>query len=102
MTEQSITEYFTTPTYSPYGMMKVVNKILSDLGIDKVLPGPMFYTYTKKGYIKSYVVGGKVTISAESATEWTEKYLTKLVKKVQVVEEVEEEVEMTEPLPLEV
>jgi hypothetical protein len=78
--EKSITEYFTQETYSPYGVIKVVNEILKDAEVDKVLPGPMGYTYCKKGYIKTTDEAKKV-VSREAAIEWTEKYLTKMTTK---------------------
>jgi hypothetical protein len=81
-----IAEYFEKETYSPYGLIKVVNKVLEDLGIDKVLPGPMGYTYCKKGYIAT-IDDAKKVVAAEDAIEWTEKYITKLTTKaVKVVE----------------
>jgi hypothetical protein len=65
---------------SGYGLIKAVNKILADLGIDKELPGPMGYTYLKKGYIKPLADNNKRCTKA-AAIEWTEKYLAKLVAK---------------------
>jgi hypothetical protein len=80
-----LSDYFTAEQYSPYGMCKVVNEVLRDLGIEKVLPGPMFYTYTKKGYIPCT----DKKVARQDAIVWTEGYLTKLVKKVTKVVEVE-------------
>jgi len=69
-----IANYFTASTYSPYGMCKIVNKILHDIDSEiKELPAPMFYTYVKKGFIPSE---NKV-VTREHAIEWTVKYLTK-------------------------
>jgi hypothetical protein len=75
----TVDEYFTAETYGPYGMRKVVNVILRDLGVDKVLPGPMFYTYAKKGYIPTVAGSEAKVILREDAVAWTEAYLTKLV-----------------------
>jgi hypothetical protein len=54
---------------TPYAIRTFMNGILKSLGIDKELPGPMFYTYVKKGYIKS--------LSKEDVLEWAEKYIAK-------------------------
>ena len=83
-TEKAIVDYFTAETYSPYGMMKVVNEILRDAGVSKVLPGPMFYTYCKKGYITTVEGSNAKTVKASDAALWTEEYLIKLVKKATV------------------
>lgn len=85
-TTLEISTFFTAETYSPYGMCKVVNEILRDMGIDKVLPGPMFYTYTKKGYITTIA---PKKVAKGDAIEWTEGYLTKLVGKMTKAVEVE-------------
>lgn len=95
-----IAEYFTAETYSPYGVIKHVNKVLKDLGIDKVLPGPMGYTYCKKGYIATIDTEKKV-VTREAAIEWTEKYVGRLAAKMVLMseketEEVEETTEETE------
>lgn len=97
-TEFSVTSFVTKGTYSPYGVIKVANEVLAALEIDKVLPGPMGYTYCKKGYIATIDEAKKVVARAD-AIEWIEKYVTKLVAKAQIVEEVTEEAaEMTEEI----
>jgi hypothetical protein len=75
---------------TPYKCSTVTNKVLEFVGIEKVLPGPMFYTYTKKGYIKS--TDGKVNLV--QLTEWIEKYVR---KNLQTTNEVAEDTnEVTE------
>jgi len=100
-TTVTVSEYFSVETMSPYGLIKTVNKILADLQIDKTLPGPMGYTYCKKGYIPT-IDDAKKVVHRDDAIEWTEKYLAKLVTKITTVTEETVEVEMTEPLPIEV
>lgn len=72
-----IAEYFEgAETVNGYRLMKIVSKILKDLDPEaKELPGPMGYTYLKKGY----VTGTKDVKSCTKAQaiEWTEKYLGK-------------------------
>ena len=52
---------------SPYGLAKVVG-----------VPGPMIYTYLKKGYIKhSLNELGKKVISESDANEWITEYFEK-------------------------
>src|SRR5689334_8774382 len=69
-----IANYFVNATYSPYGMCKIVNKILHDIDADlKELPAPMFYTYVKKGFIPSE----NKLVSRDDAIVWVVKYLTK-------------------------
>ena len=93
-TATSVSDFFTAETYGPYAMRTVVNKVLKELGIEKELPGPMFYTYCNKGYIKTLDEAKRI-VSRESAIEWTESYLTKLVAKIEKVQvvEVDEEAE---------
>lgn len=78
--ETTISDLFVQEWYKPLEMMRVVNSILRGLGA-KDLPGPMFYTYCEKGYIKAEPGdgsrGNKFKISKEAAVEWTEKYLSK-------------------------
>lgn len=67
-----------TTTLSPYQAAGVVNTWLKDLEIEKKLPPQMFYTYTKKAYIKSELVGGKVKVSREDLRDWFDnKYIPK-------------------------
>ena len=91
----TIAEFF-SDEMTMYGMRTSVNKILASLGVDKTLPGPMFYTYGKKGYIKTIEGSEGKRTTKEYAIEWTEAYITKLTK-VTVKEDTEDE-EMTEPL----
>jgi len=75
-----IEAYFPNASYTGYGLIKQTNLVLADLGIDKVLPGPMGYTYLKKGY----VTGSKdvKSCSGTEAASWASKYVAKLVAKV--------------------
>lgn len=60
---------------SPYKAAQIVNTLLAEAGVEKILPPQMFYTYTKKGYIPA--TDGK--ISLEDLQVWFEKYLAKQV-----------------------
>lgn len=65
-------------TYSPYKCASVVNEQFVEMGIEKVLPPQMFYTYVKKGYIKSETdQSGKKYVKQSDLTEWFVKYCTK-------------------------
>lgn len=67
-----------TITYSPYQCAKVINEELASKGVDKVLPPQMFYTYTNKGYIKSYKdETNKVRVTHAQLVEWFVKYCAK-------------------------
>jgi hypothetical protein len=79
--ELSIEDFFTEGTYSPYGVIQVVNKILKAAEVDKVLPGPMGYTYCKKGYIKTIEGSDQKKVTRSAAIEWAEKYITKMATK---------------------
>jgi hypothetical protein len=61
-------------TVSPYGAMKKVNAFLKSIGVEKELPGPMFYTYRNKKYIKSDEQGN---ISWTNLNAWFQKYAEK-------------------------
>jgi hypothetical protein len=68
----------TEPTYSPYKCASVVNEQLVEMGVEKVLPPQMFYTYVKKGYIKSETdQSGKKYVKHSELVEWFVKYCTK-------------------------
>ena len=69
-----------TTTLSPYRCAKIVNALLKDMGVEKVLPPQMFYTYVKKGYITSQPDG---TVTLEDLQTWFEKYSAKLTVPVQ-------------------
>lgn len=67
---------------TPYKACKLINAELKRLGIDKVLPPQMFYTYRAKGYIDF--------TSEETLMVWfNEKYLPSVLKKNAVETEVE-------------
>jgi hypothetical protein len=99
-TTLNIADYFTAETYTGYGLIKATNAVLHDLGFDKVLPGPMGYTYLKKGYVTG--VKDVKACTGQQGAEWASKYIAKLVAKATPEGDVSNEVEMTEPLPIEV
>ena len=72
-----ITEYFEgVETVNGYRLMKIVSKILADLDPEaKELPGPMGYTYLKKGYVNG--VKDVKSCTRDEAIKWTEAYLAK-------------------------
>lgn len=62
-----------TPTsalLTPYKAAKEVNAQLLEMNIDKVIPAQMIYTYVKKGYITSTLVGEKRMIAPEDLAAW--------------------------------
>jgi hypothetical protein len=71
-----------TNTMTPYAAAKQVNNQLAELGIEKVLPPQMIYTYVTKGYIKSVTVDGKKRVTAEALATWFVGYVNKTTKKV--------------------
>ena len=91
-TEVVVGDFFTAETYSPYGVIKAVNAVLKALEIEKVLPGPMGYTYCKKGYIATVPGSNAKLVTRAAAIEWTEKYLGKLAAKQTMQAEIVEEV----------
>lgn len=74
---------------TPYKASKVVNSILEEMGVEKVLPPQMFYNYTtarvRKGKESFIALDGDLKITEEGLKVWLEKYLAKNVK---VTEEV--------------
>lgn len=68
---------------TPYAAAKIVNAVLNERGIDKVLPAQMLYNYTtaKVRAGKKPLGGleldsdGKITI--KSLTAWIERYVAK-------------------------
>jgi hypothetical protein len=54
-----------------YQFSKIVNRELAALGIEKVLPPQMFYTYYKKNFIKAEAR------TETGAAEWAYKYASK-------------------------
>lgn len=65
-------------SYSPYQCAKVINDEFVSKGIDKQLPPQMFYTYTKKGYIKSFKdENDKPRVNHSDLVEWFVKYCQK-------------------------
>ena len=65
----------TTVTVSAYAVIKQLNAALAELGVEKVLPTQMGYTYAKKGMLNG-VKGAKSVTQAE-ADAWISKYLTR-------------------------
>jgi len=86
MSETITTANTDTDLLSPYQCAKVVNAQLKDLGIEKVLPPQMFYTYTSptKNYIASVTVDGKRKVSRDVLAAWFVSYVNKLQGKVTV------------------
>jgi hypothetical protein len=82
-TEINIRDFF-GDTVTGYGLIKGTNKALASLGVEKVLPGPMGYTYLKKGYVVEGVKDIK-SCTGDQAAEWASKYIAKLVLKAQSV-----------------
>jgi hypothetical protein len=64
-------------TYSPYKCASLVNEMFVQKKVEKVLPPQMFYTYVKKGYIKSFEKDGKKFVTHSELTNWFVKYCTK-------------------------
>jgi len=75
-------------TVSPYKAAKIVNQLLLDAGVDKVLPPQMFYNYTtariragKPSFIEVTEVGdNKFEITISGLNKWFEGYLAKQTK----------------------
>lgn len=63
--------------FSPYKCAKVVNDQFVEMGIEKVLPPQMFYTYVNKNYIKSVEKDGKKFVTSSELSEWFVRYITK-------------------------
>jgi hypothetical protein len=89
-TTVGIETFFEADEYSPFQLAGIVNKLLAAAEIIdpktdkiKVLPAPMFYTYTKKGYIKTINDnrGDGRKVAKDVAVEWTSAYLAKQVAK---------------------
>lgn len=76
--EIQINEYFVETDYTPYKIAKIVNKILADLEIEKILPPQMFYTYAKKGMLNG--IKESKRIDAEHAIAWTERYIARFAE----------------------
>jgi len=72
-----ISTFFTQAVYSPYGVCKVVNKIIVHMGFVKVLPPQMFYTYASKGMLFNKKNKDLKEITREQAIAWTERYVQK-------------------------
>ncbi len=81
--DRNIEDYFTADTYTPYKLAQVVQGILVDAGVQKILPPQMFYQYTalKNGKQRIATVDGNAgkgrVVARDVAIEWTEKYLQK-------------------------
>jgi len=75
---------------TPYAAAKIVNEILTEVGI-KNIPPQMVYNYVGKGYIASTEIAGKKKVSIEDLQVWIEKYLAKKGIVIEKTEEVSEE-----------
>jgi hypothetical protein len=73
---------------TPYAAMRLVNRALAELGVDKELPGPMLYTYVKKGYIGG--TKGAKRCTRQAVATWFEKYVVRFLE-VEEVDEVDSE-----------
>lgn len=63
---------------SPYQGAKLINSMLKELGIEKVLPPQMIYTYANKNMIKSHKnEQNKIMIKTSDLLEWFGKYVSK-------------------------
>jgi hypothetical protein len=60
-----------TTLITAYAFNKIVNAELAALGIEKVLPPQMHYTYYKKGFVKP------AQQTESGAAEWAYKYASK-------------------------
>lgn len=65
--------------YTPYECAAVVNAWFLEKGIERTLPPQMFYTYTKKEYIESILVEGKVYVELNELQKWFVRYTQKNV-----------------------
>jgi hypothetical protein len=73
MSNAVVADVTATTLLTPYGAAKIVNALLAEAGVAKVLPPQMFYTYVKKGYIPST----DKKIAAVDLAAWAEKYIAK-------------------------
>lgn len=60
---------------TPYYAAKVANKILELRGFDTKITPQMFYTYAKKGTIKTTEVGGKTYFIGSEFKSWLTQYI---------------------------
>jgi hypothetical protein len=65
--------------YSVYECAAVVNQWFADNGMDRELAPQMFYNYTKKGYIETFVFEDKKYVNAETLQVWWVAYVKKNV-----------------------
>ena len=75
MTINITTRFDANITYTPYAIAKIVNELLAECEIEKVLPPQMFYTYAKKGMLNGIKESKRITGS--DAAAWTEAYVLK-------------------------
>jgi len=92
-TDLTVEDYFPAdkPIYSPYGLCKVVNRVLGDVLDDpKPLPPQMFYTYAGKGMLGNKGNADRKVLTRGQAVAWTDNYVTKRVAKAkEAVEDAE-------------
>jgi hypothetical protein len=77
MNETLTNEEIQIKTYTPYQGHLLVNKLLSDEGIDKKIKPQMIYNYVRKGTIASVEIEGKKRVTKQSIIDWTRKYIAK-------------------------
>jgi hypothetical protein len=78
--DRPVEDFFTETEYAPLALRKVVNQIRTIINPEvKDLPGPMFYTYARKGMLdgQKWPVGTSPRIQRDAAIAWTVKYLSK-------------------------
>jgi hypothetical protein len=63
---------------TPYAAMRLVNSALAALEVDKELPGPMLYTYVKKGYIGGVKDAKRCT--RQAVATWFESYVVRFLE----------------------
>lgn len=71
----------TVTSVTPYAASVIVNKLLADAGVDKVLPPQMFYNYTtarvRKGKTSFIELDSDNKITLSGLDAWFTKYLAK-------------------------
>jgi hypothetical protein len=56
-------------TLTGYKVAKLTNQALADQGLAPI-PPQMVYTYIRKGYIRSVVIGGQRLVTRRDANKW--------------------------------
>jgi hypothetical protein len=70
---------------TPFQKMKVINKMLADAGVERVLQGPMLYSYANQGKFTTHpaqadveagVEKPRLEVDEDSFLEWAEAFVT--------------------------